>query len=333
MPKTTKKTRQKDIIEQIEANRGSKAIVYFTGEKNPLEQFGTQVAIDILPLFRDVLENIGKNINKISLILNTSGGSLEVPWPLVNLIREYCKTFEVIVLEKALSAGTLISLGADKIVMLPYSSLSPVDPAANFIDGEKKQVKRLEIEDIIGYIDFAKQKVGIAEQNALADIMKELSKEISPTMLGSVNRTHSLIRRLAKNLLFLHKNSISEKQVKEITENLTQNLFSHRHLINRREAKNIIGFGNIIEFAGENTKNIASNIHKYCSDILQIDKDFDPGAIIGSNNEINYSLPRALIYSTAIKYKFISSYKIVKTPDPSGKPQILINNFENKWKK
>src|SRR3989339_883589 len=294
MPKTKKKPEKKEIIEQIETDRGSKTIVYFTGEKNPLEQFGTQVAIDILPLFRDILENIGKNVNKISLVLNTSGGSLEVPWPLVNLIREYCKTFEVIVLEKALSAGTLISLGADKIIMLPYSSLSPVDPAANFIDGEK-------------------QKVGIAEQNALADIMKELSKEISPTMLGSVNRTHSLIRRLAKNLLYLHKNSISEKQVKEITENLTQNLFSHRHLINRREAKNIIGFGNIIEFANEKTESIASNLHKYCSEILQMNTEFNPLTILGEKNEIDYSVPRALIYSNATKYQFISSYKIVKT--------------------
>src|SRR3989339_316559 len=313
MPKTKKKPEKKEIIEQIETDRGSKTIVYFTGEKNPLEQFGTQVAIDILPLFRDILENIGKNVNKISLVLNTSGGSLEVPWPLVNLIREYCKTFEVIVLEKALSAGTLISLGADKIIMLPYSSLSPVDPAANFIDGEKKQVKRLEIEDIIGYIDFAKEKIGIAEQSALAETMKELTKEISPTMLGSVNRTHSLIRRLAKNLLYLHKNSISEKQVKEITENLTQNLFSHRHLINRREAKNIIGFGNIIEFANEKTESIASNLHKYCSEILQMNTEFNPLTILGEKNEIDYSVPRALIYSNATKYQFISSYKIVKT--------------------
>ena len=124
---------------------------------------------------------------------------LDTPWPLVNLIREYCKEFEVLIPEKALSAGTLISLGADKIVMLPYSHLSPIDPAAEFTDVEKKQQKRIEIEDIIGYIKFAKEKIGIKSQTTLGEIMKELSKEINPTMLGSSNRIHSLIRSLAKS--------------------------------------------------------------------------------------------------------------------------------------
>ena len=94
----------------------------------------------------------------------------------------------------------MIALGADKIVMTRYAHLSPVDPAANIQDGNNKP-KHFEIEDIIGYIDFIKDKVGVTEQTALCELTKELTKEINPTMLGSTNRTHSLVRRLAKNLL------------------------------------------------------------------------------------------------------------------------------------
>lgn len=320
---------QKTVIEQLEETRGSKAILYFTGEKPP--QFGTQVATEVLPLFKEILEKIGQKNKKISLVLNTSGGQLEAPWPIVNLIREYCAIFEVIVLEKALSAGTLIALGADKIVMMPYSLLSPIDPATDIVDDGKKQIKHLEIEDIIGYIDFAKEKIGIAEQSALSEIMKELTKEVSPTMLGSVNRAHALIRHIAKSMLELHKEHVLDKQSKEIIEHLTQKLFSHRHLINRREAKNTVGFGDMIEFADLKTKELSDKLFTESADLLELKDDFNPLAFLGNDQEKAYSLKRALVYSTVANYSFKSDYLISKIPDPSGKQQILVNNTSNKW--
>lgn len=326
----TKYNNSKDTsaIRELESERDSRAILYFTGEKPP--HFGTQIASDTLPLFKEILERFGQDNKKISLILNTSGGGLEAPWPLVNLIREYCKIFEVIVLEKALSAGTLIALGADKIVMLPYSQLSPVDPAADIVD-ENKRIKRLEIEDIIGYVDFAKEKIGITEQSALAEMMKELTKEVSPTMLGSVNRTHALIRRLSKSMLDLHRRPVSDKQCKEIIENLTQKLYSHNHSINRREAKNLIGFGNIVEFADAKTKNLAGKVFDEAAELLEIKKDFNPISLLGEEQEKTIQLKRALIYSSDIKYSFKSDYSISKVPDPSGKQQIMVSNTSNKW--
>lgn len=320
-------------IKKLEEERSSRVIVYFTGEKQPPQQFATQIAIDVLPYFQEILENFGK-VKKISLVLNTSGGSLEAPWPLVNLVREYCKSFEVIIMEKALSAGTMIALGADRIVMLPYSHLSPVDPSAEIVDNDKKQRRRLEIEDIIGYVDFAKEKIGIAEQSALAEIMKELTKEVSPTMLGSINRTYALVRRLAKNLLDLHGQRLPEKQCKEIVENLTQKLYSHRHLINRKEAKEVVGFGSIIEYAKPETKKIVDDIYNQCSDLMELKKDFDPMALLGADdNEKVVKITRAVIHSSEIKYDFNSQYQMVRTPDPSGRQQIMVNVVSNKWLK
>lgn len=327
-----KKFQKKSLIEQLENERSSRVVVYFTGEKNPPEQFATQIASDALPFFKKILESFGKDINKISLVLNTSGGHLEAPWPLVNLIKEYCKVFEVIVLEKALSAGTMIVLGADKVVMMPHSQLSPVDPTASIADNEKKQIKRVEIEDIIGFVDFAKEKIGIAEQSALAEVMKELTKEINPTMLGSVNRTHALVRRLAKNLLNLHRQKLAERQSKEIVENLTQKLYSHRHLINRREAKEVVGFDNIIEFAKPKTKELSDKLFESCVELLEINKEFNPLKILGTADQKNIQLKRAIIHSSKIKYNFTSTYQILKTPpDPSGRQQLVVNNINDQW--
>lgn len=334
MPPTRRRTnrREPSLIEKLEKERSSRVIIYFTGDKYPLEQFASKIDLAVLPYFQDILENFG-NVKKISLVLNTNGGELEAPWPLVNLIREYCSFFEVIVMHKALSAGTMIILGADRVVMMPYSQLSPVDPAAEFLDNEKKQRRRLEIEDITGYIDFAKEKIGIAEQLSLAEIMKELTKEISPTLLGSIHRTHALVRRLAKNLLDLHKQRLTEKQCKEIVENLTKNLYSHRHLINRREAKNLVGFGSIIEYAKPTIKKIVDAIYNEYLELMEINKEFNPMVLLGTENEKVIQIIRTTIHSSEIKYNFDSQYRIIKTPNPAGQQQIIVNPISHKWSK
>ena len=46
-------------------------------------------------------------------------------WKLVTKIRQFCDNFAVIIPWKAYSAGTMICLGADEIVMSPMSELWP----------------------------------------------------------------------------------------------------------------------------------------------------------------------------------------------------------------
>lgn len=324
------KTDINKVIRTLEKERKSKVIVYITGDKNPAQYFSTVVASDVLPRLKKILKSTG-NTKKISLAIYTNGGNLETPWPLVNLIREHCENFEVIILDKALSAGTLIALGADKIVMTPYSSLSPVDPSTNIQD-QNKQIKQIEIEDIIGYIDFVKEKIGITEQSSLTEIMRDLTKEVPPSLLGSINRTHSLIRRLAKNLIKLHKDKIPERQSKEIIEHLTQKLFSHKHLISRNEAKQI-GFEEIIEFPSKASEKIIEDLLDFYLQYLDIENDFDPIKVLGKDDKKEITIKRALLHSAKEKFDFQSKYMLQKTKDPQGNDQIAFNVLSNSWLK
>ena len=47
----------------------------------------------------------------------------------MNLIRNFCKYFEIIVPFNCHSAGTIISLGANRIVMTKQATLGPIDPS------------------------------------------------------------------------------------------------------------------------------------------------------------------------------------------------------------
>lgn len=97
-----------NLYKQIESERNSKLLVYITGSRPGLE---TQIADDILPMFTEHLDRIG-DVEKISLFLYTFGGNTLTAWSLVNLIRSFCKKFEVIIPSNCFSSGTLISLGA-----------------------------------------------------------------------------------------------------------------------------------------------------------------------------------------------------------------------------
>lgn len=52
------------------------------------------------------------------------------PAPIVSL-PQFCSEFEVIIPHKCHSTGTLIALGANKIVMTKQATLGPIDPSVN----------------------------------------------------------------------------------------------------------------------------------------------------------------------------------------------------------
>src|SRR3989344_2937480 len=114
-----------ELFKSLEKERDSRVVAYITGDRPP---FSTRIAADVVPLLSDLLERIGK-AKKISLFLYTSGGDMLAPVRIVKLIRHHCDSFEVIIPYKAHSAGTLIALGADAIVMGKLGELTPVDPS------------------------------------------------------------------------------------------------------------------------------------------------------------------------------------------------------------
>jgi len=230
-----------------------------------------------------------------------------------------------------LSAATLIALGADKIVMTPLSQLSPVDPQGNFEkDGKKINI---EVEDVLGFVDFAKDKIGLADQSSLTEVLKLISSEVHPTILGSVNRTYSLIRRLSENLLKTHmKNLNDEKRISQIVDNLTQKLFSHRHFINREEARNDVGFKDIVEYANDDQELIMNQMFDvYYNQLLEIENPFNPIKYLGKDNDLEQiSVNRAIIETEKLTNIFKSELVIKRLKD-AKQESIDVSIISSRW--
>jgi ATP-dependent protease ClpP protease subunit len=101
------------LYRKIERLRQFRVVCFVTGDRPNMQ---AQIANDAVDLFGDHLDALFPT-KRISLILYTLGGATLAAWNLVNMLRMFCDELEIIVPNKARSAGTLMCLGADKIIM------------------------------------------------------------------------------------------------------------------------------------------------------------------------------------------------------------------------
>jgi len=223
------------LLQELETKRNSKVILYATSDRR---NFEGSISSDILPFFVNHLDTIG-DVEKISLVLYTRGGNTSAAWSLVNLIRNFCNDFEVIVPFHCHSAGTLICLGTDRIVMTKQATLGPIDPSVNgpmnpiaVLNNQQVQIP-VNVEFVNGYLEMAKTELGISDKSALATLLDNLSNKVHPMVLGQVQRTRAQIQMLAKKLL-KYQAITDEDKHDDIIKFLCKESGSHDYSIYRK---------------------------------------------------------------------------------------------------
>lgn len=295
---------RRDYIRKIEKARGSRLICYLTGDRQGLE---TKIGMDIFPLFHDSLVKMGRQ-KQIDLFLYSTGGVTMAAWGLVNLVREFCDRFCVIIPFKAHSSATLISLGADEILMTRMAQLSPVDPTITSpynptlpgqAPGTPAQFLPVSVEDVVAYLDLAKE-AGIKNEGLTAEVFRTLSSDVRPLALGSVYRAKQQIKMLSEKLLSFH---MEEKEKTEgIVSKLIRELYSHDYLIGRTEARNQIGL-KISDLSEDLEADIIRLFTEY-SDALLLTAPYNQDILLGRDSTKVASFTQAFIESTNGTYTF-----------------------------
>ena len=207
------------------------------------------------------------------------------------MIREYCDSFGVIIPYKAHSAATMISLGADEVVMSDLSELSPIDPSTanvfNPVDPANPASRiPISVEDVVGFMSLAKDKFGIKDEVELTKVFNkfgESNPQIHPLALGNVNRTHNLIRLLAKRLLRSHQVKMRDEEIEKVVEFFTEKLFSHTYFIGRKEAKDELGLKSVVEADSELSASMSDLHEKYIDEMSLGINVWNPEIELGVN--------------------------------------------------
>lgn len=301
---------RKPLYEAIELSRDTKVISYVTGDRANAE---TQIGADCIDIFVEALDAIGPT-KRISLVLHTNGGNTAAAWRLVNLIKTFCDEFEVLIPYKAMSAGTLISLGASKIVMTKQAALGPIDPSLTHPLGPQvpngNQLARIpvSVEAVRGFLDAAKSDLGIKDAGLLASVLNELSNKVHPLVLGEIFRSRAQIRFLAEKLLNEHVQDSGK--VQGIVDFLCADSGSHDYTINRREA---LALGLPVEKPSAEFYEQLKAVHKDYSAEMELAVPFNPMTTVAPNSSANYSMVRGLIESVgAGSYGFVSEGTMVR---------------------
>lgn len=267
-------------------------LVYFTGDRRGLE---TKMASEVLDIFVYHLDKI-RVVDKISLVLYTRGGETLSAWSLANLLRTFCDKLEIIIPAKCHSAGTLLCLGADNLVMTKQATLGPIDPSVNtplnpqLPGGQPMARVPVNVEDVTAFLEQAREALG---HEPIAQIFDRLVQEVHPLVLGNTYRARSQTRMLGPRLLYIHMKS--QESIDNILDFLCSESGSHDYTINRREARENLGLP--IETPSWDFYSLIKNLYDDIAKELELTTPYDVNSILGSKDEANYSFRRAVIES------------------------------------
>ncbi len=170
---------------------------------------------DLLPV-SDQLENLSGEA--IDVILETPGGLAERAEDIVDMIRHKYKNVAFIVPGAAMSAGTIMVMAGDEILLEPNSSLGPID--AQVVSGNKRF-------SADAFIDgFNKIKKEVTETNQLNRAYIPILQGISPAEIQACENAQNFARTLVTEWLAEWKfqnweihSSTGKKVTKEDKEN------------------------------------------------------------------------------------------------------------------
>lgn len=294
---------RRECIEALESLRGSRVITYITGDR---DHCAAQIGEDaVRPLF-DVLRQMGP-VEKIDLFLYSKGGAAEVPWRIASALRQYSETWSALIPFRANSAATLLALGADEIVFGKHGELGPIDPTQNFQQPGSVVSEGISVEDVMAYLRFAKEEIGLSDQSALAESLAHLSKRIGAVALGSVHRIRSHIRDVALRMLASHENPLSERTRESIVDTLATHVYAHGHAIGYKEACKM----NLHAVAAQDDEEIAmwDLLCKYEQD-LKLREPPDIEASIAERDMKIEDIAIAVVESTDIAFEFLGKFEV-----------------------
>lgn len=323
-PPATPYDKRKAIYKSIEIERKSRVLCYVTGDRKNLE---TQVSTEIVKLFVSHLDALFP-AKKISLVLYTKGGNTLAAWSLINMLRMFCDELEIIVPSVALSAGTLMCLGADRIVMTKQAMLGPIDPSITgplnpLIPGAGPNARApVSVEAVKGYIEMAKADFGVKD---MTPVLVDLAQKVHPLLLGAIFRSKSQIQALAGQ--FLNYSVKDKAQQKKIIDFLCSESGSHDYTINRREAD---ALGLRVEKCSPKLYRYLSELQNLIDEELELNQPFDPNSILAGQPAATYNCVRCIIEGTSIPGHTFSSEgtltKVTIAGPPGAPPQDAVHD-------
>lgn len=231
------KIERQELIREIERIRGTRVLVYVTGDRSPV---AANIGDDAVRPIIQHLRAMGA-VDALDVFIYSRGGAIDVPWRLNSAFRHTAGSWDALVPFRANSAATLLCLGANAIVLGPQGELGPIDPIMSFSgQGPSGPIQHdVSVEDIMAFPKFAADRFGLKDETSNSAALNKLVDRLDAVMLGSAYRTHSHIRYLAEQMLRSRGDGMTDETIAAIVKTLAEDVFAHGHAVGMQEAKRI----------------------------------------------------------------------------------------------
>lgn len=155
---------------------------------------------DIPPLTA-LFQTLGR-ANRLVLVLHTEGGSISATRALALSLRSAARHLTIAVPHLAKSAGTLLCLASDEIILGSLCEFSAIDPQINAgAEVPAHLPRKISSEDIRAFLKMAETWFDIQTEPGRLEVLKLLSQRFLPTTLGAFFRADQHVRKVAAELL------------------------------------------------------------------------------------------------------------------------------------
>jgi hypothetical protein len=182
---------RQSLIKQINKIEKTRLICYVSSLGAPIDR-------DDPVVFQDLLYNL-EDGEDVDLLLHTGGGDIDAAEKLIRMLRGKVgpARLRVVIPDLAKSAGTLMALGADVIIMSDTSEIGPIDPQVVRVDRDGNRTSQ----SVQDYLEsFNELREGLAKHPN--DVTRQIliGKMDAPTIKHFEN-VRDRAQRIAEKLL------------------------------------------------------------------------------------------------------------------------------------
>lgn len=225
---------RQSIITTIEEVTKRRLIIYYANIQHPASNISS---VDVAP-FHELVMDCDQD-SDIDLILQTPGGDADAAEKLVIMLRSRAKSFRLIVPERAKSAGTLMAMAADEIVMSISSELGPIDPQITINQPDGKILNR-PAQSFLDGLELIKKDV-VSNNGQINAAFFPLLSQLDPALLDYCTKTIARSKAFATKWLGNYMLKNDPAKAAAVAEKLAdvRQYSSHGMVIDAAEAVNL----------------------------------------------------------------------------------------------
>lgn len=170
----------------------------------------------------------------LALVLHTPGGVTNAAETIVSYLRSKFDDIEVIIPAYAMSAGTMISLGANRIIMGRQSQMGPIDP--QMVTGGRSVSAQAVVDQ------FEQAKKDVLKDPAMARVWAPILPSLGPSLLvdarNALSYSELMVRKWLRQWMFANEDQAADKANRAARHfNDAQTHKSHGRRIDRDEGR------------------------------------------------------------------------------------------------